>query len=75
MYVGVAAGGIRVGVFEGVLVAAAAVSAAEVASSSSGEGPQDDNKMHNSIKTNPGFNFLVKNIINLLLITKWILRN
>jgi len=40
--------GVYVGVMVGVLVAAAAVSAADVAASSSGEGPQADNKMQNS---------------------------
>jgi hypothetical protein len=49
-------------------VAAAAVSAADVAACSSGEGPQADNKMQNSIKANPRMNLLDKNIISLLLL-------
>jgi hypothetical protein len=54
------------GVEVDVLVAAAAVSAADVAASSSGEGPQADNKMQNNIRTNPILNFFVKFMIDLL---------
>jgi hypothetical protein len=68
--------GVNVGIFVGmgvedgmgVLVAAAAVSAADVAASSSGEGPQDDINMQNSIKVNIRKIFFVKNIWSLLLL-------
>jgi hypothetical protein len=52
----------------GVLVAAAAVWAADVAASSSGDGPQADNKIQNSIKVNPRLNVFVRYIISLLLL-------
>jgi hypothetical protein len=59
--------GVDVGVIVGVLEAAAAVSAADVVASSSGEGPQADNEMQKSIRINPRLTFFVKNIMSLLL--------
>lgn len=56
--------GLGVGVGVGVLVAAC----------SSGDGPQADNKMHNRMKTNLSLNLLVINIMDLLMIAKWIIR-
>ena len=62
-------GGVSVRVIVGVLVAAtAAVPAADVADSSSGEGPQADNQMQNSNMVIPRLNFFVINIIPLLLL-------
>jgi hypothetical protein len=77
--VAVAVGGmgeeVEVGVIVEVLVTAAEARSAAVASCSSGDGPQDDKKIPNNINTNPGLNFLVNNIIDLLLVMKWIIRN
>ena len=55
--------GVGVDVGRGVGEAAETVSAADVAASSSGEGPQADNKMQNRIKITTRLNFFVKNTL------------
>jgi hypothetical protein len=74
MTVGVTVGGmgvrVGVGVIVNMLVAAAAVSAAEVAASSSDEGPQADNPI--TIRINSGLMIvlIIKGILALLLFIK-----
>jgi serine acetyltransferase len=71
---GVEVGG-KVEVGEGVLVAASAVSATNVAASSSGDEPQADNKIPQNSKTNPICKFLDINMKSLHPFTKQITLN